>query len=74
MRLIELALILALRLILAPLAADAQPAGKIYRVGFPAPTTSLDAFRSGFATVDLEGQNVVTVPQPMLLRADQLID
>ncbi len=47
MRLIELAVILTLSLILAPLGANVQPAGKIYRVGFLAPTTGLDAFRSG---------------------------
>ncbi len=34
MRLIRLAVILTLSIVLAPLAAEAQPAGKVYRVGF----------------------------------------
>jgi len=34
MRLIGLAVVLALSLTLAPLAAEAQQAGKVYRVGY----------------------------------------
>ena len=49
-----LAAALALAFHLAPLAADAQPAGKVYRIGFlwsgsPTPATDLivEAFRQG---------------------------
>ena len=37
MRLIGLAVVLALGQILAPLAAEAQPEGKVYRIGYLTP-------------------------------------
>ena len=67
---------LALGLIAAALAADAQPAGKVYRVGFlgggaaPSPTLPrlLEALRPlGY----VEGQNLV---MERLLRADNVIE
>jgi len=64
MRLIGLAVILSLNL--APLAAEAQPAGKTYRIGFlgsqsPAgQRTRLEAFRQGLAEHGyVEGRNVI---------------
>jgi putative tryptophan/tyrosine transport system substrate-binding protein len=52
MRLIGLAVVLAVSLVFAPLAAEAQQAGRIHRIGWlnqgPAPTTTgLVAFREG---------------------------
>jgi putative tryptophan/tyrosine transport system substrate-binding protein len=48
----------------APLAAEAQQAGQIYRVGFlrvgPPPPTWIDGFRRGLRELDyFEGQNIV---------------
>jgi putative ABC transport system substrate-binding protein len=57
----RLAIALALSLLLAPLAAEAQQVGKVYRIGFlsslPVPATAMsDSLRNaGF----VEGQNVV---------------
>ena len=55
---------LAGSLLAAPLAAEAQPAGKVYRIGFlsnstrPAGTVLVDAFRRGLADLGwVEGQN-----------------
>jgi putative ABC transport system substrate-binding protein len=63
MRLIRLAIILTVSLVLAPLGAEAQPAGKVYRVGFIAASsafTSPDAFRDGLRELGyVEGQNVI---------------
>ena len=51
MRLIGLAVILAVSLTLAPRAAEAQPAGKVYRIGllseFPQPPPEADSFTMG---------------------------
>jgi putative ABC transport system substrate-binding protein len=53
MRLIGLAVVLAVGLAIAPLAADAQQAGKVPRIGFLSVTSPsdrpplLDAFRQG---------------------------
>ncbi len=65
MRLIGLAVVLALSLTLAPLAAETQPAAKVYRIGFLGHSTptqqsaSLDAFRHGLRELGwVEGQNV----------------
>src|SRR3972149_5334048 len=66
MRLSSLGVIvtLALCLLLTPLAADAQQAGKVPRIGFlfygsPGPSPELDAFRQGLRELGyIEGQNI----------------
>ena len=66
MRLRSLGLIvtLALCLLLTPLAADAQQAGKVPRIGFlfygsPGPSPELDAFRQGLRELGyVEGQSI----------------
>jgi putative tryptophan/tyrosine transport system substrate-binding protein len=66
MRRIGLAVVLALGLALAPLAAGAQRAGKVYRIGWlsPAPSATgaaqLEALRKGLAELGyVEGRNIV---------------
>jgi len=66
MRLIGLAVILTLSLFAAPLAADAQPAGKVPRIGVlstnsqASVSTHVEAFRQGLRERGyVEGQNVV---------------
>jgi putative tryptophan/tyrosine transport system substrate-binding protein len=64
MRLIGLAVILALSLILAPFAADTQQAGKIYRIGilatYPVGPFFRDPFMARLRELDyVEGQNLV---------------
>jgi putative ABC transport system substrate-binding protein len=66
MRLIGLAVVLALSLALAPLAAEGQQAGKLPRIGFlgtrtlPDTSPNLDAFREGLRELGwTEGQNIV---------------
>jgi putative tryptophan/tyrosine transport system substrate-binding protein len=66
MRRIGVAVVLALSLALAPLAAGAQPAGKVYRIGvldtLPVAqnAANLDAFRQGMRELGyVEGQNFV---------------
>src|SRR5713226_8596889 len=55
---------LAGALLAAPLSAQAQPAGNVYRIGFlfwgaPGPSAELDAFRQGLRELGyIEGQNV----------------
>jgi putative ABC transport system substrate-binding protein len=54
----------ALGLLTAPLAAEAQPAGKVYRIGFlragPPPKTWVEAFQQGLQERGyIDGQNVV---------------
>jgi len=65
MRLIGLAVVLALSLFAAPLAAEGQNrAGKVSRIGFlfhgaPGPSAEVDAFRQGLRELGyIEGQNV----------------
>jgi putative ABC transport system substrate-binding protein len=63
MRLIGLVVILALSLILAPLAAEAQPAGKIARIGIlragSPPDPYVEAFRQGLRELGyVEGRNI----------------
>jgi len=67
MPLIGLAVTLTLSLFLAPLAAEAQPAGKVYRIGFlgttppTAPERSWGAFLEGLRDHGyVEGQNIIT--------------
>ena len=64
MRRIGLAVVLALRVVLAPLTDEAQPAGKVYRIGFlragQPPKTFVEAFQQGLrARGYIEGRNVV---------------
>jgi putative tryptophan/tyrosine transport system substrate-binding protein len=64
MRRIGLAVILALSVVLAPLTDEAQPAGKVYRIGFlragQPPKTFVEAFQQGLrARGYIEGRNVV---------------
>jgi len=65
MRLIRLAVILAVALILAPLAVGAQQAGKVYRIGFlsfgwvEGARLNLEAFRQGLRALGyVDGQNI----------------
>ena len=67
MRLIGLAVVLTFSLLLAPLAAEAQPAGKVPRVGYLSPGSAsdegrqrrLEAFRQGLRELGyVEGQNI----------------
>ena len=66
MRVIGLAVVLAVSLTLAPLAADAQQAAKVYRIGYLAggsstsgPNTT-EAFRQGLRELGwVEGQNIL---------------
>jgi len=65
MRLIGLAVVLAVGLILAPLAAEGQQTGKVWRIGVlsvsPQPTPRGDAFRQGMRDLGwVEGQNWVS--------------
>jgi putative ABC transport system substrate-binding protein len=63
MRRIGLAVVLALSVVLAPLVAEAQQTGKVYRIGWLAPAslpTTLDAFRDGLRVFGyVEGNNLV---------------
>ena len=63
MRLIGLAVVLAVSLTLASLVAEAQQTGKVYRIGWLAPAslpTTLDAFRDGLRVFGyVEGNNLV---------------
>jgi len=60
-----LVLTVAFVLLTAPLAAEAQPAGKIARIAFLSTTSSLDsrttaAFRQGLQDLGyVEGQNII---------------
>src|SRR5207244_8100774 len=58
--------VLSLGALSAPLAADAQPTGKVYRIGYLAPGSAtvsqfpVEAFREGLRELGLvEGQNIV---------------
>ena len=62
LRSIGLIVALALGILVAPLAADAQPAGKVYRIGylgmFPAPP-GREAFLQGLRDLGwIEGQKI----------------
>jgi putative ABC transport system substrate-binding protein len=64
MRRIGLAVILTVGLVLAPLAAVAQQAGKVYRIGFlsmGSGSTAPEAFREGLRELGyVEGRNLIT--------------
>ncbi len=68
LRTVRLIVILALGILLAPLAAEAQQAGKVYRIGFlqssppaiPGVASLLEAFRQGLREGGwVEGQNIL---------------
>jgi putative ABC transport system substrate-binding protein len=81
MRRIGLAVVLALSLLIAPLAAVAQQAGKVYRLGFlsstwPTATTEVvAAFRQGLRELAwVEGQNIIIEYRWAEGRSDRLPD
>ncbi len=59
----KLSLVVAAFIVAAPLAAEAQQAGKVYRIGLLSPTSQglgMEAFREGLRTLGyVEGHNVV---------------
>ena len=81
MRLIGLAVVLIVSLLAAPLAADAQQAGKVPRIGFLSVTSPsdrpplLDAFRQRLRELGwVEGQNIVIDYRYAEGRVDRLPD
>ena len=66
--------------LLAPVAAEAQPAGKVPRIGFlffgsPGPSRELDAFRQGLRELGyVEGQNIAIVVRYAGGRVERLPD
>jgi ABC-type uncharacterized transport system substrate-binding protein len=79
MRLIGLAVILALGLTLAPLAGEAQQSAKIATIGWLAPATQaaqahlLEAFRQGLRELGhVEGKTFILVPRYAEARAERL--
>src|SRR4051812_18964218 len=82
MKALALFAILVLGLLVAPFAAAAQPATKVYRIGllsglFPsfAPTSRVEAFRQGLRELGyVEGQNLVIESRYAEGRAERLPD
>jgi len=81
MRLIGPAVILVLNVILAPHAADAQQAGKVYRIGIletiaaSRNATNIDAFRQGLKELGyVEGQNLAIEYRSADGRAERFAD
>ena len=79
MRLIGL--VLALSLTLAPLAAEAQPAGKVYRIGFLGGASAsahgyrVEALRAGLRDLGyLEGKSIVIEYRGAEGKYDRLLD
>jgi putative ABC transport system substrate-binding protein len=81
-RTIGLLVTLALGLLVAPLAAEAQPATHVHRIGWlhpglsrPEPHPSLEAFRQGLRALGyVEGQNLVIEDRFAEGRAERLAD
>jgi putative ABC transport system substrate-binding protein len=76
MRFRVLVLILAWALLAAPLATEAQPRGKVYRIGFlrngPPPETFIEGLRRGLRELGyIEGENI-SIEYGLTERADQL--
>lgn len=65
---------LALRLLAAPLMGEAQPVGKVYRVGYLSPAADVfEPFRNGLRELGyVEGQNLVLEVRLAAGRLDQL--
>ena len=82
MKRLAVRLVLALGLLAAPLAAEAQPAGKVPRIGIlpPSPISASverwDAFRQGLRSLGyVEGQNIVLVfPSVEVTSSERLAD
>ena len=62
----KLSLVVAVSILAVPLVANAQPAGKVHRIGYLGVTTpnsaarSMEAFREGLRELGwIEGQNIV---------------
>ncbi len=79
MRLIWLAVVLALSLALAPAAAEAEPSGKIYRIGVLCPTQCVPTnpvfspFRQGLEDYGwIEGQTLITEYRHALGKVEDL--
>ncbi len=75
LRTLGLVVTLALSLIVAPLAADAQPRQRVARIGFlgTAPSPPLDAFREGLRELGwVEGQNLIIEYRWMQGRPERL--
>src|SRR4030095_10235484 len=65
-RMIGLAVVLPVSLLLAPLAAEAQQTGKVYRIGWLAPAplpTTLDAFRDELRVFGYVESNNLVIEQ-----------
>ena len=76
-----LSLVVALSILAAPLAADAQPTGKVYRIGLllsgsaATPAPAVEAFREGLRELGwVEGQNIVIDYRFAESRFDRLPD
>lgn len=71
-----LLLLLALAILTAPLSAEAQPTGRIYRIGFlrdgPPPETFIEGLRKGLREPGyVEGQNI-SIEYGLARSADEL--
>ena len=65
---------LALGLLATPLPAEAQQAGKVYRIGYLTPTNIFSAFRQGLRELGyVEGKNL-TLEYRQAKRSDQYLD